>query len=177
MAKTPRNQYADATHAGLLTADAQVVAGVKTFDDAPIITDASGIVNASATGAGTLSYESSGEFEVNFTGPASITTTVKYIRVGRQVTIYIPYTQAVSTVATYFTALGAIPETLRPIGQVFAAVIVKNSGVNQDSPGYLDFRINGDMYIYRAASSVNVNFSDTGVVGTDAGVHISYICN
>ena len=54
MSQTPRNQYADTNTPGILSAGAQSISGVKTLNNAPVISDASGIVAASASVPGIL---------------------------------------------------------------------------------------------------------------------------
>lgn len=108
---------------------------------------------AAWTPAGTVSavtnsayYE--GTFAAAFTGAASVSATVKFVKTGKLVTLQIPGSGDQSCAAAVFTAATVVPSALRPAANIDSGVAaIKNNGAAVTAPGNVTVGSNGTIVI------------------------------
>jgi hypothetical protein len=176
MSITPRNQYVSATNSGMLTTGADTLAGAKTFNSAPIISDASGIAAASAsvpgiitTGAQTLAGAKTFNSPISSAGAKILApwTTGTVYPIGSYVSYtvgtqtYAVVCQAAHTSGTYATDVG--------LGYWQMATPMKNYIIN----GGMDFWQRGTKTNYADTSL----WADRWRMSLDSGAPATGIVN
>jgi hypothetical protein len=126
-----------------------------------------------STGNETLDYDE-GTFVAPFnTGMNTSTTnvTVKYIKVGKQVTLNLPSTQvtAGATTTVWGTGAGAIPTALRPaVTTMFLSSVVYNNSLVEG--GFVYTYSAGQLFVVRTSNwtsgTANCGFPDISVTYT-----------
>ena len=109
-----------------------------------------------------------GSFTATFTGPATFSPTVRYVKVGKMVNFYITgISGACSGTSTGFsTAVGVVPSNIRPTrDQAGQAIQVANGGAWQSYPGVIAVYADGSMAIgllWGNAGSFTANGTNCG---------------
>ena len=116
-----------------------------------------------------------GSFSAPFTGPCSMTSTVKWLRVKNSMTLFIPANTCAASTGAVFTASGAIPTGLRPPMALSFAVLVRDAGTDQTVMGYVEVNSNGNLRILKTWAGAS--FSSSGSAGNSGNVACTYSLN
>lgn len=140
---------------GTKLAGALTVGGNATTDGAawtPAAT-VSGVTNSAY-------YE--GTFAAAFTGAASVSATVKFIKTGKLVTLQIPASGDQTCAAAVFTAATVVPNALRPAANIDSnATAIKNNGSAVAAPGNVTVGSNGTIVISKDFAGASFTDSAT----------------
>jgi hypothetical protein len=140
-----------------------------------IINNASEIDKMDLRGPGVLTYEE-GSFIATLTGFSSAATcTIKWVKIGRQVTMTIPSNSTATSNANTF-GISNIPESLRPIfGSTVSVGEVYEGGYTR--PAHIAINSTATWYVYKQVSLTDysyTSFETTGLKGFDKGVTFTY---
>jgi hypothetical protein len=140
-----------------------------------IIENASEIDKMDLRGPGVLTYEE-GSFIATLTGFSSAATcTIKWVKIGRQVTMTIPSNSTATSNANTF-GISNIPESLRPIfGSTVSVGEVYEGGYAR--PAHIAINSTATWYVYKQVSLTDysyTSFATTGLKGFDKGVTFTY---
>ena len=137
-------------------------------------TAGSGVKFANSTASyspAALNYYEEDTASAGFSGCFSQTVTVRIVRVGKSVSIYLPAVTGTSTSATTLScAADTIKARFRPYGQVVLPVKCTDNGTSV--VGLVVFQTDGSIIIQRDVSGGN--FAATGTVGLNNGVSTAW---
>lgn len=136
--------------------------------------NAVGFGAATATSRGLVSAEESGSFTVNFTGARTTSSVIKYYRVGKQVTLFIPNNYSVNATANdSFVALASIPASIRPPSNNYYTLLSQDNALT--GIGQLTLESSGNLKIY--SSPIGAGLFTNGALCGWYATHITYLIN